>query len=143
MYRIKDGKPEILLAHPGGPYFAKKDEGHWSIPKGEPEMVEDFLMTAIREFREETGLNASGNFIPLGSIIQKGSKEVHAWAVEGDLPKNYVHECNYIDIEWPPGSDNFEEFPEIDKVEFFDIETAKKKIKEAQIPLIERLLTFI
>jgi len=140
MYRIKDGNIEILLAHPGGPYFAKKDEGHWSIPKGEPDEGEDLLITAIREFKEETGINVSGDFIPLGSIIQKGGKEVFAWAVEGDLPKDFVHECNVIDIEWPPGSDNFEEFPEIDKVGFFELETAKKKIKEAQIPLLEALI---
>lgn len=139
MYRLNDGKPEILLAHPGGPYFTKKDNGHWSIPKGEPEPGEDLLVSAIREMKEETGLNVTGEFKPLGSIVQKGGKEVFAWAVEGDMPEYYVHECNYIDIEWPPDSDNYEEFPEIDKVEFFDAETAKKKIKEAQIPLIEKL----
>lgn len=119
MYRIKDGNIEILLAHPGGPYFSKKDDGHWSIPKGEPDEDEDLLVTAVREFKEETGINVSGNFIPLGSIIQKGGKEVFAWGVEGDVPKDFVHECNVIDIEWPPGSGNFEEYPEIDKVGFF------------------------
>jgi len=140
MYKIHDGKPEFLLAHPGGPYFAKKDDGHWSIPKGEPDEGEDLLMAAVREFREETGINVTGDFIPLGSIVQKGGKEVFAWGVEGDFPKDYVHTCNFVDIEWPPGSDNFDEFPEIDKVEFFDEETSKKKIKAAQIPLIERLI---
>jgi len=139
MYRLKDGKLEVLLAHPGGPYFAKKDEGHWTIPKGEPETDEDLLITAIREFKEETGINASGDFIPLSSIVQKGGKEVFAWAVEGDFPKDFVHECNFFEIEWPPRSGKFEEFPEIDKIEFLDVETAKKKIKEAQIPLVEKL----
>ena len=143
MYRIKDTKPEFLLAHPGGPYFAKKDEGHWSIPKGEPDEGEELLMAAVREFREETGMNVTGEFTLLGSIVQKGGKEVFAWAVEGDFPKDYVHTCNFVDIEWPPGSDEFEEFPEIDKVEFFDEETAKTKIKEAQMPFIEKLILLI
>jgi predicted NUDIX family NTP pyrophosphohydrolase len=143
MYRIREGKLEILLAHPGGPYFAKKDDGHWSIPKGEPEIDEDLLVTAVREFKEETGINVTGDFIPLGSIVQKGGKEVFAWGVEGELPKDFVHECNFVDIEWPPGSDIYEEFPEIDKIEFFDVENAKKKIKDAQIPLIDKLTSLI
>jgi predicted NUDIX family NTP pyrophosphohydrolase len=143
MYRIKDGNFEVFLAHPGGPYFAKKDDGHWSIPKGEPEEGEDMLIAAIREFKEETGIKASGNFLPLGSIVQKGGKEVFAWALEGDLPKNFVHECNMIEIQWPPRSGKFLEFPEIDKVEFFDVTAAKKKIKDAQIPFIETLEKFL
>jgi predicted NUDIX family NTP pyrophosphohydrolase len=143
MYRIKDGMPEVFLAHPGGPYFHKKDEGHWSIPKGEPEIEEDLIVTAMREFKEETGINPVGNFIPLGSILQKGGKEVHAWGFESDLPPNYMHECNFFEEEWPPNSGEYREFPEVDKVSFFSIDEAKQKIKAAQIPLIERLLNVI
>lgn len=139
MYRIKNGAAEVLLAHPGGPYFAKKEDGHWSIPKGEPD-DEDLIIAAMREFNEETGLIAKGDFIPLGSIVQKGGKEVHAWAVEGDFPPGFVHTCNTVEIEWPPRSRKFIEFPEIDKIEFFTAEEAKKKIKSTQIPFIERLM---
>lgn len=143
MFRINNNQPELFLAHPGGPYFFKKDEGHWSIPKGEPEIEEEILVTAIREFKEETGITAVGNFIPLGSIIQKGGKEVYCWAFQGDLPPNYVHECNFFEDEWPPDSGRFVEFPEIDKVSFFTIEEAKVKIKSAQIPFINRLLSLL
>ena len=143
MYRIKNGDMEVFLAHPGGPYFHKKDDGHWSIPKGEPDEGEQMMVTAMREFKEETGITPSGNFIPLGSIVQKGGKEVHAWAFEGDLPPNYVHECNIFEEEWPPHSGEYKEFPEIDKVTFFTVEEAKQKIKGAQFPLIERLVEII
>ena len=143
MYRIKDGLPEIFLAHPGGPYFNKKDDGHWSIPKGEPDEGEQMLVTAMREFKEETGITPVGEFLPLGSIIQKGGKEVHAWAFESDLPVNYVHTCNFFEEEWPPHSGEYREFPEVDKVGFFSVEEAKQKIKAAQIPLIDKLLEYL
>lgn len=143
MYRIKENVPEVLLAHPGGPFFAKKDEGHWTIPKGEPDDAEDLLITAMREFKEETGITPVGDFIPLGSIIQKGGKEVIAWAFEGSLPDGFIHECNLVEIEWPPRSGKLKEFPEVDKVEFFSAEKAKEKIKQAQIPLIERLEKYL
>lgn len=143
MYRIKNGNPEFFLAHPGGPFFHKKDDGHWSIPKGEPDITEELLVTAMREFKEETGITPVGTFIPLGSIVQKGGKEVHAWGFESDLPPNYVHECNIFEEEWPPHSGEFKEFPEIDKVAFFPVDEAKQKIKKAQIPLIEKLVEII
>lgn len=139
MYRMNIGKPEILLAHPGGPFFAKKDDGHWTIPKGEPDEDEDLLIAAKREFEEETGIKPNGEFIELGSITQKGGKEVWGWAFEGNLPPEYRHTCNSVRLEWPPRSGKFQEFPEVDKVEFFNLDDAKKKIKETQIPLIERL----
>jgi predicted NUDIX family NTP pyrophosphohydrolase len=139
MYRKNNGELEVLLAHPGGPFFAKKDDGHWTIPKGEPDEGEDLFITARREFEEETGVVPKGNFIELGSITQKGGKEVFAWAFEGSLPAEYQHTCNTVRLEWPPHSGKFQEFPEVDKIEFFKIIEAKKKIKEAQIPLIERL----
>lgn len=143
MYRIVNDQPEVFLAHPGGPYFFKKDDGNWSIPKGEPDENEELIMTAIREFREETGILPAGEYIPIGSITQKGGKEVHCWAFAGDLPRDYVHECNYFEEEWPPNSGEYVEFPEIDKVSFFSIQEAKKKIKAAQIPLIDRLIDYL
>ncbi|MEO8514167.1 MAG: NUDIX domain-containing protein [Ignavibacteria bacterium] len=143
MYRIKDGTPEFFLAHPGGPYFNKRDDGHWSIPKGEPDEDEELIVTAMREFKEETGITPIGDFIPLGSIVQKGGKVVHAWAFEMDLPENYAHECNMFEEEWPPHSGKYVEFPEVDKVSFFSFEDAKLKIKAAQIPLIEKLVDII
>ena len=110
MYRISNGGIEVLLAHPGGPFFQNKNEGAWSIPKGEIEPGEDLLIAAQREFEEETGLTLSGPFIPLGSVKQKGGKEVHAWAFSGDCdPKANV--SNKFSIEWPPKSGRQEEFP--------------------------------
>ena len=143
MYRLSDSGLEIFLAHPGGPYFHKKEDGNWSIPKGEPDDGEDMMITAMREFKEETGITPVGNFIPLGTIKQKGGKEVHCWAFNGDLPVNYVHECNFFEEEWPPNSGEYREFPEVDKVAFFTAEEAKTKIKAAQIPLIERLEEYL
>jgi len=132
---------QVLLAHPGGPFYARKDNGYWSVPKGEPDENEQLLDAALREFTEETGLTAEGNFLDLGSIVQKGGKEVFAWAVEGNIPPGHNHTANLVKLELPPHSGKFISFPEIDKIEFFDIETAKIKIKDAQIPLIERLVS--
>jgi predicted NUDIX family NTP pyrophosphohydrolase len=136
MYRIKSGMVEVLLAHPGGPYFKNKDEGEWSIPKGEPESEEDLLVTAQREFEEETGIKANGPFIPLTPIKQKGGKIVHAWAFKGDCDATTI-KSNTCTIEWPPHSGRQMEIPEIDRAEFFDFVTAKKKIKAGQERLIE------
>jgi predicted NUDIX family NTP pyrophosphohydrolase len=128
----------VLLAHPGGPLFRTKDEGSWSIPKGEPEPEEDLLLTAQREFEEETGVKPTGPFIPLASIQQKGGKVVHAWAFQGDCDPAIVR-SNTFTMEWPPHSGKEMEFPEIDRAEFFDLETAMKKIKAGQEGLIEEL----
>jgi predicted NUDIX family NTP pyrophosphohydrolase len=131
---------EVLLAHPGGPFFRNKDDGAWSIPKGEPDDGEtELLETAKREFEEETGIKPEGNFIPLGSILQKGGKTVYGWAFEGTLPDGFVHTCNSFETEWPPHSGKMMKFLEIDKVKFFDTQKAKIKIKQTQAPLIERL----
>jgi predicted NUDIX family NTP pyrophosphohydrolase len=143
MYRIKSGLLEVFLVHPGGPFFAKKDEGVWSIPKGEIEAEEDFLKAAIREFEEETGLKPSGEFLPLGTIKQKGGKTVYAWAFKGDRNENQPIQSNTFRIEWPPHSGKQKEFPEIDRAEFFEVETAKRKINPAQIILIERLQSLL
>ena len=138
MYRITDGAIHVLLAHPGGPYFVNKDEGAWSIPKGEPEPDEDLLDTAKREFEEETGLKPTGPFIPLKPIQQKGGKIVHAWAFEGDCDPATL-KSNTFTMEWPPKSGRQMEFSEIDRAAFFDLGTARTKIKSGQEGLIEEL----
>jgi predicted NUDIX family NTP pyrophosphohydrolase len=138
MYRMKGGAIEVLLAHPGGPFFRNKDDGSWSIPKGEPEPDEDLLVTAQREFKEETGMNPTGPFIPLNPIQQKGGKFVHAWAFNGECDPAAI-QSNTFKMEWPPHSGQQAEFPEIDRAEFFDLATAKKKIKAGQEGLIEEL----
>ena len=138
MYRIKNGATEFLLAHPGGPYFVNKDDGTWSIPKGEPDADEDLLVTAQREFEEETSLKPTGPFIPLQPIQQKGGKIVHAWAFEGDCDPATL-KSNTFTMEWPPHSGQQMEFPEIDRAEFFDLAAARKKIKEGLEALIDEL----
>lgn len=140
LYRIRNGL-EVFIAHPGGPLFAHKDDGHWSIPKGESEPDEDLLATAIREFEEEIGLeiDPQSEFIPLGAIRQKGGKIVHGWAARGEWPENRPVQSNTFTLEWPPGSGRTREFPEVDRAEFFPVLEAKRKLKPAQLPLIERL----
>jgi predicted NUDIX family NTP pyrophosphohydrolase len=139
----RDGTFEVLLGHPGGPFFARRDEGHWTIPKGEPdEPGDDLLAVARREFEEETGHAApaegAADPLPLGTIVQKGGKVVHAWALEGDLdPANAV--SNTFELSWPPGTGLRQLFPEIDRVEWFDLNEARRRVKETQIPLLERL----
>ena len=142
MYRVRDGAIQVLLAHPGGPFFRRKDEGAWSIPKGEPEPGEDLLRAAQREFEEETGITPNGPFLPLMSIKQKGGKIVHAWAFEGDCDPACV-KSNTFTIEWPPNSGRQTEFPEIDRVEFFNLAAAKKKIKAGQEGLLTELETIL
>ena len=142
MYRIKDGAIQVLLAHPGGPYFAKKDDESWSIPKGEPGPDEDLFLTAQREFQEETGLKPAGPFIALQPVKQKGGKVVHAWAFVGDCDPTTL-QSNTFTMEWPPKSGQQKQFPEIDRAEFFDLETARRKVKAAQVGLIEELETIL
>ncbi len=130
---------QVLLAHPGGPFFARKDDGVWTIPKGEAGPGEDLLTRARIEVEEEIGIKPSGNWIPLGSIKQKGGKTVHAWAVEGDLPEQFELKSNLFEMEWPPRSGKLKEFPEIDRAEFFPEQIARLKINPAQIPFLDRL----
>ncbi len=132
-----------MLVHPGGPFFARKDDGAWSIPKGEAVAGEDLLARAQIEFEEELGIKPTGNFIPLGSIKQKGGKTVHAWAVEGDLPETFQLNSNSFEMEWPPHSGRYQTFPEIDRAEFFDEETARRRINPAQAELFDRLKKFL
>jgi len=141
MYRYRNGALEVLLAHPGGPFYQKYDEGYWSIPKGEVEEGEDPLATACREFTEETGLPVpeAARFLPLGSIRQKGGKVVHAWGVAGDCEPLNPPPSSTFQIEWPPDSGRQQTFPEVDRVEFMPLELARRKIKVTQIPLLDRL----
>ena len=139
MFRRKGGALEFLLAHPGGPFFARKDEGAWTIPKGEAAPDEDLLTRAQIEFEEELGIRPHGDWIELGSIKQKGGKTVHAWAFEGDLPDSFEVKSNTFEIEWPPRSGKLKQFPEIDRAEFFGEEVARRKINPAQIILLDRL----
>ena len=141
MFRRKNDRVEVLLAHPGGPLFARKDDGVWTIPKGEAAPGEDLLTRAQIEFEEEVGFRAEnvGDWIELGSIKQKGGKIVHAWAFEGDLPESFVCKSNLFEMEWPPHSGKRKEFPEVDQACFFSEEDARRKIKSTQVPLLDRL----
>jgi predicted NUDIX family NTP pyrophosphohydrolase len=139
VYRRRGGSLEVLLAHPGGPYTARRDEGAWTIPKGEPEPGEELLAAARRELREEVGCEARGPLLPLGSVKQRGGKTVHAWACEGDLDAGAPPPSNTFEIEWPPRSGRRQAFPEIDRAAFFPIELARRKIREAQRPFLARL----
>lgn len=143
MYRRAEKGIEIFLVHPGGPYFAKKDERFWSIPKGLIEDDESALGAAIREFEEETGIHPKGPFTPLGQITQKGGKVVTAWAFEKNIDSPIQIKSNLFEIEWPPHSGIRQKYPEIDRAGFFSVEMAKKKINSAQIEFINTLLDSI
>lgn len=142
MFRRRQGAVEVLLVHPGGPFFTKKDDGHWSVPKGLIESADEDLLSRARiEFEEETGvpINAGSNYLPLGEITQKGGKVVHAFAVKGDLPADFICRSNTFELEWPPRSGKRQAFPEVDRAEFFSLARAREKINPAQIPLLDRL----
>ena len=136
----KDHSLLVLVAHPGGPYFKNKDDGWWTIPKGEPNPQEDIFLAALREFEEETGMKPSGPFIDLGSIIQNNGKKVFAWAFEGNWPDDRIPDCNEISMEYPKGSGKIWKFPEIDRVEFLPVEKAKQKLRGQQVPFLDRLV---
>ena len=139
LFRRSNDGLELLLAHPGGPFWAGKDLGHWTIPKGEIEPGEAPFAEACREFAEEVGVVIeAGADIPLGEITQKSGKTVIAWAVEGDLDPALAH-SNTFSVEWPPRSGRFQDFPEIDRVEWFAPDEARRRIKAAQAPFIDRL----
>ena len=133
---------EIFLAHPGGPFWANRDTGAWTIPKGVVEDGEDLLDAARREFNEETGIVAAGPFIPLGSIKQKAGKTVHAWAWEGDADASTIT-SNFTTTEWPRGSGKMMSFAEIDRCQWFDAKTAIEKMNPAQSELVGRLKTLL
>jgi len=138
MYKHKDHELLVLLVHPGGPYWAKKDLGSWSIPKGEYDVDEDPLEAAVREFKEETGGHARGGFRSLGEITQTNRKIVAAWAVEGDFDPRLLT-SNLCEIEWPPKSGRKHLIPEADRAAWFSLKEARKRILAAQIPFLDRL----
>jgi len=141
-FRFHNKNPEVLLAHPGGPFWKNKDLGAWSIVKGEYNDDEEPLIAAQREWQEETGLELSGKFIPLKPVRQKSGKEILAWAVETDLDPTAI-KSNSFEIEWPPKSGKKQSFPEIDRAAWFSIKEAKEKINPAQVALIEELMNIL
>lgn len=138
LFRRSAGTLEVFLAHPGGPFWASRDAGAWTIPKGRVDEGEDLLDAARREFNEETSFTAPGPFISLGSVRQKSGKTVHAWAWEGDADPDRII-SNVTHNEWPRGSGNRITFPEVDRCAWFDAATARSKINPAQAELIDRL----
>ena len=142
MYRRVGSKLEVLLVHPGGPYWRRKDDGAWSIPKGEMNAGEEAGDAARREFTEETGVALIRPLEPLGEISQRGGKRVIAFAVEGDVDVQTI-KSNTFEIEWPPKGGRMRTFPEIDRAEWFDLPAAHAKILESQRPLLDRLAELV
>lgn len=137
LYRIQNKKPEVFLCHPGGPFYKKKDNGVWSIPKGEFDNAEEPMAAAKREFEEETGQKIDGQFIPLKPVRYKdGRKIVYAWAVEGEINIDKI-QSNLFPLEWPPKSGKYIDVPEVDKGEWFDVESARQKIHPALTSLLD------
>ena len=142
MYRIREGRPEVFLVHPGGPFWARKDQGAWSIPKGEFAPGEDALAVARREFEEETGILPQGEFIALRPCRQSGGKVVHAWAFEGDCDPTVIVSNTFV-MEWPPGSGRRQAFPEVDRAAWFPLEEASQKILKGQAGLLAELVKLL
>ncbi len=140
MFRRRNDALEVLLVHPGGPLYRNKDDGVWTIPKGEVETGEDLLSRARTEFDEEVGIPANGDWIDLGWVKQKGGKTVYAWAFEGNLPDNFQICSNIFEMEWPPRSGKMQSFPEVDQACFFSLEEARFKLKAAQTTFLDRLV---
>ena len=142
VFRRVEQQVEVFLVHPGGPFWAKKDDGAWSLPKGEYSEGEDAFEAAKREFAEETGIEMAGDFVPLGEARQPGGKSVTAWAVEGDLDAGSI-KSNMFTMEWPPRSGKMREFPEVDRGEWFSLSVAGTKILKGQKVFLDRLLSCI
>lgn len=138
LFRRLKGELEVLLVHPGGPFWKNKDAGAWSIPKGEYGEEEDALTAARREFAEETGLDLKGNFLTLGTVKQPGGKVVSAWALEQNFDPATLR-SNTFELEWPPRSGTIRQFPEVDRAAWFSLETAREKILKGQRELLDRL----
>jgi predicted NUDIX family NTP pyrophosphohydrolase len=140
LYRVRDGAPEVLLVHPGGPFWAKRDAGAWSIPKGEHEPGEDPRACAMRELEEELGTNPAGDgdLVELGDVRQRSGKVVTAWAVNGDFDPATLR-SNTFSMEWPPRSGAMRDFPEVDRAEWFSLGEARERILPAQAPFLDRL----
>lgn len=139
LYRKTGSEPEFFLVHPGGPFFAKKHDGWWTIPKGEPNPDENLLACAIREFEEETGYRPMPPFAELTPITQKGGKKVYCWAAEGDLDSEAIT-CNTFEMEWPPKSGKMKAYPEVDKAGWFTLAEARTLINERQRELLEEMI---
>jgi predicted NUDIX family NTP pyrophosphohydrolase len=137
LYRKSDPL-EIFLVHPGGPFWARKDDGAWSLPKGEYSENEEALLAAKREFQEETGISVDGEFLPLGELRQSGGKIVTAWALQQDVDADSVT-SNMFSMEWPPKSGKMQEFPEVDRAAWFPVSQARIKILKGQVAFIDRL----
>ena len=131
---------KVLIAHPGGPFFKNRDNGYWSLPKGEPEDKEEMFDAALREFKEETGMSPTGPYIELGTIIQKNGKTVYAWAFRGNWPDGKIPDCNKISMEYPKGSGKVCTFPEIDEVRMLSAEDARLKLRKEQHLFLDRLI---
>jgi predicted NUDIX family NTP pyrophosphohydrolase len=138
MFRERSGRLEVLLVHPGGPFWKNKDEGAWSIPKGEVADTEDPLSAARREFEEETGFPAEGEAIALSPLKQAGGKVVHAWAVRGDLDPERIR-SNSFSLEWPPKSGRTQDFPEVDRAGWFPLDLARRKLLQGQVDFLDQL----
>ena len=138
LFRRGEGGLEVFLAHPGGPFWARRDEGAWTVPKGLIDPGEDPLAAARREFREETGATVDGEFLPLGQVRLKSGKTVQVWAVEGSLDPATVR-SNAVSIEWPPRSGRIREYPEVDRCAWFELPAARRKIHPSQASLLDRL----
>jgi predicted NUDIX family NTP pyrophosphohydrolase len=139
VYRLGAEDVEVLLVHPGGPFWSRKDSGAWSLPKGEANPEEDLLLAARREFEEETGAPVEGPATPLGVVRQAGGKVVHAWAVRGDFDPAQLR-SNTFELEWPRGSGVERAFPEVDRAAWFTVAEARRKILPSQEPFLDRLL---
>ncbi|MEJ2677582.1 MAG: NUDIX domain-containing protein [Gemmatimonadota bacterium] len=142
LYRVRDGALQVLLVHPGGPFWAKKDLGAWSVPKGVVREDEAPLDAARREFQEETGTRPDGDFVALSPVRQKGGKTVHAWAVAGDLDPDGIR-SNTFELEWPPRSGRTQAFPEVDRAGWFPLREARKRILASQTPLLDELARLV
>lgn len=141
VYRVREGRLWVFLVHPGGPFWAKKDLGAWSIPKGELDEGEDALAAARREFTEETGQTVAGEFRELTACRQKGGKTVLAWAVEGEADEHVV--SNTFEMEWPPKSGRRQSFPEVDRGAWFALDEARQRINPGQLPLLDELARLV
>jgi predicted NUDIX family NTP pyrophosphohydrolase len=138
VYRRTQGGPEVFLVHPGGPFWAKKDVGAWSIPKGEFDESEEGLAAAKREFVEEVGQSINGDFVALTPVRQKGGKIIHTWAVEGEVDETRI-KSNEFEMEWPPRSGRRARFPEVDRGQWFLVPEARRRLLSSQVPIIDEL----
>ncbi len=142
LYRKRSGALEVFLVHPGGPYWAGKDDGAWSIPKGEIEQSEDALAAAQREFCEETGSEVTGPYQPLAPVKTRGGKWIQAWAASGEFDPATLR-SNLFSMEWPPRSGRMQSFPEVDRGAWFALDQARVKINSGQLPLLQELATLV